>query len=267
MKNKDFYIDSSKIQKKSKEEHELHGQIFHTLMPYKVREILLVSSLYDAFIIEEEGLISEMVIEEYRHLLLSSPPRVTRVSSGREAISKIKNRNYDLVITMSKNIGMDPFDFGKKIKKKCPDMPVVLLAADTADLNIIQQKSNKKGINKIFFWNGDSNLFLSIIKYVEDSVNVRFDTVNGNVHVIIMLEDSIRYYSMFLPIIYKEIVQQTQRSLSEDLNEMQRLLRRRARPKILLAETFEEGIELYKRYKDYVLGIISDIRFKSSSRI
>ena len=109
-----------------KEEQELHNQIFHILMPFKVREILLVSSLYDAFIIEEEGLISEMVIEEYRHLLLSSPPRVTRVSSGKEAFLKLKNHEYDLVITMSKNIGMDPFDFGKKIKQICPDQSIIL---------------------------------------------------------------------------------------------------------------------------------------------
>ncbi len=99
------------------ETYELRRQIYHTLMPFRVREILLVSSLYDAFIIEEEGLISELIIGEYQHLLLSSSPRITRVSSGEKALAKLKGRKYDLVITMSKNIGMDPFDFGKKIKK------------------------------------------------------------------------------------------------------------------------------------------------------
>ncbi|UCD14195.1 MAG: hypothetical protein JSW60_01920 [Thermoplasmatales archaeon] len=267
MENENSCLNLSELQKKTEKELEIHGQIFHNLMPFKVREILLVSSLYDAFIVEEEGLISEMVIEEYRHLLLSSPPRVTRVSDGEKALSMIKKHNYDLVITMSKNIGMDPFDFGIKIKKLCPNLPVILLATDAADLNIVQQKSDKKGINKIFFWNGDYNLFLSIIKYVEDNINVRYDTVNGNVRVLIMLEDSIRYYSMFLPIIYTEIVEQTQRSLSEDLNEIQRLLRRRARPKILLAETFEEGIKIYEKYKDYVLGIISDVSFRHKGKI
>jgi len=266
MKRGSSRFEFSKIKNISEEDYEFHSQIFHTLMPLKVREILLVSSLYDAFIIEEEGLISEMVIGEYRQLHLSSPPRVTRVSSGEEALSKVKERPYDLVITMSKNIGMDPFDFGKNIKNACPDLPVVLLATDTADINLVQQKDAERGVDKAFFWNGDPSLFLAIVKYVEDSSNARYDTVNGNVQVLIMLEDSIQYYSLFLPIIYTEIVQQTQHSLSEDLNEMQRLLRRRARPKILLAETFEDGMKLYEEYKDYVLGIISDVSLKHNGK-
>ena len=244
-----------------KENHsDITSHIFHSLMPFKVREILLVSSLYDAFIIEEEGLISELVIEEYRHLLLSSPPHVTRVSSGEEAISQLKKNDYDLVITMSKNIGMDPFEFGKTTKNISEDLPIVLLATDLADLNTVQHK-NKEGIDKIFFWNGDPNLFLSIIKLVEDQINASYDTENGNVQIIIMVEDSIRYHSMLLPILYTELVQQTHRSLSEDFNEIQRLLRRRVRPKILLAETYEEGMELYKKFKDNLLGIISDVTY------
>ena len=163
---------------------------------------------------------------------------------------------------MSKNIGMDPFEFGRKIKKERPNLPVIILAADTADLHICQQRVGEGGVDKAFFWYGDTSLFLAIIKYVEDKINVKYDTINGNVQVILLIENSIRYYSIFLPIIYTEIVRQTQRSLSEDLNEMQRLLRRRIRPKILLAENFEEGISLYDEYKDNVLGVISDVKFK-----
>lgn len=254
------------ITKFTEEEYEFPSKIFHKLMPFKVREILLVSSLYDAFIMEEEGLISEMVIREYRHLLLSSPPRVTRVSSGEKAFSKVKTGHYDLVITMSKNIGMDPFEFGRKIKKERPNLPVIILAADTADLHICQQRIGEGGVDKAFFWYGDTSLALAIIKYAEDKINVKYDTVNGNVQVILLIEDSIRYYSMFLPIIYTEIVRQTQRSLSEDLNEMQRLLRRRIRPKILLADNFEEGMSLYNKYKDNVLGVISDVKFKKDAK-
>jgi len=253
MKENNSCLESPKVHNVSNDDSELLSQMFHTLMPFKVREILLVSSLYDAFIIEEEGLISEMVVGEYGQLHLSSPPRVTRVSSGKNALSKVEKNKYDLVITMSKNIGMDPFEFGKKIKKIYPDLPVILLATETSDLNLIQQKEGKTGVDKAFFWNGDSSLFLAIIKYIEDKINVCFDTVTSNVQVIIMLEDSIRDYSMFLPIIYTEIVQQTERSISEDLNEMQRLVRRRGRPKILLAETFEEGMKVYEQYKDYLL--------------
>lgn len=259
--------DISHIEKQDKEEHDFLIQAFHSLMPFKVREILLVSSLYDAFIVEEEGLISEMVIGEYRHLLLSSPPRVTHVTSGVEALSKVKANRYDLVITMSKNIGMNPYVFGKKIKEECSGLPVILLATDTADLHFCQENVCEEGIDKSFFWYGDTSLFMAIVKYVEDKINVQFDTANGNVQVIIVLEDSIRDYSMLLPLIYSEIVQQLRRSISEDLNEMQRLLRRRARPKILITGNYEEGIELYKKYKRNILGIISDVKFPRGGKL
>jgi len=249
------------------DQYDFALQIFHNLMPFKVREILLVSSLYDAFIVEEEGLISEMVIEEYRHLLLSSPPRVSHVASGEEALKKVKTHKYDLVITMSKNIGMNPIEFGKKIKKECPGLPVILLATDTSDLIFCQENVDKEGIDKAFFWYGDTSLFMVIVKYVEDKINVKYDTINGNVQVIIVTEDSIHDYSMLLPTIYSKLVQQTQRSISEDLNEMQRLLRRRARPKILLTNNFEEGIELYKKYKKNILGVISDVKFFKEGKI
>ncbi|EMR73400.1 phosphoenolpyruvate synthase/pyruvate phosphate dikinase [Thermoplasmatales archaeon SCGC AB-539-N05] len=263
----DTCIDISQIQKTDEGGFDQTTQAFHTLMPFKVRELLLVSSTYDAFIVEEEGLISELVIEEYRHLLLSSPPRVTQVTSGKQALAKVKNNKYDLVITMSKNIGMDPFEFGKKIKKECPDLPVIVLATDTADLHVCQEHVSEGGIDKAFFWYGDTSLFMVIVKYVEDKVNVKYDTVNGNVQVIIVLEDSIRDYSMLLPVIYSEIVQQTQRSISDDLNEMQRLLRRRARPKIILTDNYEEGIALYNKYRTYILGVISDVKFPKTGKL
>jgi hypothetical protein len=249
------------------DEYDFALQAFHSLMPFKVREILLVSSLYDAFIVEEEGLISEMVIEEYRHLLLSSPPRVTHVTSGKEALSKVKTNKYDLVITMSKNIGTNPYAFGKKIKKECPNLPVILLATDAADLHFCQDNVNKPGIDKAFFWYGDTSLFMAIVKHVEDKINVRYDTKNANVQVIIVTEDSIRDYSMLLPSIYSELVQQTQRSISEDLNEMQRLLRRRARPKILLTNNYEDAVKLYKKYRKNTLGIISDVKFFRNGKL
>lgn len=256
-------LRSSRIRDDFEGTYDLGAQVYHALMPYRVKDILIVSSLYDAFTIEEEGLIAELVIGQYQHLLLSRPPRVTRVFSGEMALQKVKDHRFDLIITMAKNIGMDPFEFGKQIKQLYQDLPIVLLATDRADINQFQDREDvKEGIDKIFAWTGDPTLFLAIIKYVEDSRNVRYDTVNGNVRVIIMVEDSIYHYSMFLPILYTEVVQQTRRSLSEDLNEMQRQLRRRARPKILLAETFEEAEYYYKKYKDYILGVLSDVVFK-----
>jgi hypothetical protein len=243
-------------------EHRQLSRLFYSLMKFRVQEILLVSSLYDAFIIEEEGLISELLIGQYRHNLLSSPPRVTRVNSGHMAMKKLKERKFDLVITMSRNIGTNPYTFGRKMKKIHPELPVILLATDAADVRLVARNRGTEGIDKAFFWTGDPTLFLAIIKYVEDRINAPNDTANGNVRVIVMVEDSIRYYSMFLPIFYTEIVRQTRRTLSENLNEMQRLVTQRARPKILLAETFEEGMELFDRYLDYVLGVITDVRFE-----
>lgn len=261
-------VQSSRLHDDFEGTYDLGAQIYHTLMPYRVKDILIVSSLYDAFTIEEEGLIAELVIGQYQHLLLSQSPRVTRVTSGEKALVKIKEHRFDLVITMAKNIGMDPFEFGKRIKEHHPGLPIVLLATDRADINQFEDKEDvREGIDKIFAWTGDPTLFLAIIKYVEDSMNVRYDTMNGNVRVIIMVEDSIYIYSMFLPILYTEVVQQTRRSLSEDLNEMQRQLRRRARPKILLAETYEEAMYLYKKYRDYILGILSDVSFKKDGAI
>jgi CheY-like chemotaxis protein len=265
MKPDETGLKGLRIQDDFEGTYDLGAQIYHALMPFRVKDILIVSSLYDAFTIEEEGLIAELVIGQYQHLLLSQPPRVTRVFSGEKALQRVKEHRFDLIITMAKNIGMDPFEFGKKIKKMYPDLPIVLLATDRADINQFQDREDvKEGVDKIFAWTGDPTLFLAIIKYVEDSMNVRYDTVNGNVRVIIMVEDSIYHYSMFLPILYTEVVQQTRRSLSEDLNEMQRQLRRRARPKILLAETFEEALYYYKKYKDYILGILSDVSFKQN---
>ena len=267
MNDNDSCLDFPKIKKTADGEFEPAFQVFHNLMPFKVREILLVSSLYDAFIVEEEGLISEMVIWEYRHLLLSSPPHVNHVTSGKKALQKLKSNKFDLVITMSKNIGMDPYDFGKKIKETCPEIPVVLLATDTADLHFCQKNIYKRGIDKAFFWYGDTSLFMAIVKNIEDMVNAPYDVENSNVQVIVVIEDSIRDYSLLLPIIYSEIVNQTQRSISEDLNEMQRLLRRKARPKILLADNFEKGMEIYNKYKKNVLGIISDVKFPKDGKI
>lgn len=168
---------------------------------------------------------------------------------------------------MSKNIGMDPFVFGRNIKKVKKKVPVFILATESSDLRSLESRTDKESIDQIFFLSGDSNLCLSIVKNLEDKINAAFDTKTGNVRVIILVEDSIRYYSMFLPLLYTEIVHQAERSISEDVNEVQRLLRRRARPKILLARNFEEAMELFQRYKNNVLGIISDVGFPREAKL
>jgi len=237
-----------------------HFKIFHDLMPFKVQEILLVSSLYDAFLMEEDGSLATRLIDEYQGLNLSKAPKITRVSSAPEAFELIKVKHFDMVITMPYLGGMDAFAFGAAIKKIQPDLPVILLAHSLR--STFPEKIDSHGVDNIFLWCCEADLLLAIIKNVEDHQNVDVDTQNAMVRVIIYVEDSPFYRSLFLPLIYHEVVKQTQSVLDESLNERHRLLRMRARPKILIATNYEEAMQLYKAYKPYVFGVISDARFR-----
>ena len=217
---------------------------YHDLMRHKVREILLVSSLYDAFILEEDGGLSEQIFGEYKGLELTSPPRVIRVSSAKKALLELEARNYDLVITMTHLYDLDPLEFGKQVKAVSPGVPVILLVTDLTDLQQYHLPEKTEGIDKIFYWTGDSALFLAITKYFEDVKNAEMDSRRGMVRVILVIENSARFYSLFLPQIYTEVMHQTNHLVAQGLNEHERLLRRRARPKILLAENYEEAMEL-----------------------
>ncbi len=234
---------------------------FHNLMTYRVSRILLVSSLYDAFTLEEEGLLFEQISEEYRDLALSSPPQVIRVSSGEKALKEMDREKYDLIITMARLSDMDPYKFGKKAKQNSPDVHVILLLTDMEDIPIFHTPGRVDGIDKVFFWNGDSALFMAIIKYVEDQLNMVNDMKTGHVRALLIIEDSPRYYSVFLPMIYKEIMGQTLSLMTLGLNEQEKILRRRARPKILMAETYEDGMGLFERFRGNILGIISDLKY------
>ncbi|MCK5309401.1 MAG: hypothetical protein KAJ64_02030, partial [Thermoplasmata archaeon] len=234
---------------------------FYDLMKYKVTNILLVSSLYDAFILEEEGLLSDQISGEYQDLELSSPPRIMRVDSCESALSELKKRHYDLIITMPRLVDMDPFEFGRLAKEQQPSVPVILLLTDTADIPIFYNPGQHDQIDKVFYWNGDSALFFAITKYVEDTLNVEPDTEDGLVRVLLVIEDSPRYYSIFLPITYREVMGQTEKLIAEGLNDHEKLFRKKARPKILLAETYEEALELYEKYRDNILGVITDVNY------
>ncbi|MFX0063055.1 MAG: PEP/pyruvate-binding domain-containing protein [Candidatus Hermodarchaeota archaeon] len=245
----------------SQERYRLPFHVFHDLMLKRVREVLLVSSLYDGYILEEDGRLSEQIFSEYLNLNLSSPPRITRAATAMEALKILKRRHFDLIITMRRVADMDPFTFGQNAKKIRSNTPIVLLLTYTADIQYLPPIDQREGIDKIFLWNGDSKIFLAIVKVIEDRLNATHDTETGRVQVIIVVEDSIYYYSIFLPLIYTEIMRLTQALIEEGVNDLQRLLRMRARPKILLAETQEQAIEYYEKYKKYVLGIISDVKF------
>ena len=237
-----------------------HFKIFHDLMPFKVQEILLVSSLYDAFIMEEDGSLATRLINEYHGLNLSKPPKITRASSASEALTLLDLKKFDLVITMPYLGGMDAFGLGAAIKKHHPNLPVILLAHNMR--STFPEKVDSGFIDKIFLWCCEADLLLAIIKNVEDHRNVDGDTQKAMVRVIIYVEDSPLYRALFLPLIYGEVVRQTQSVLDESLNERHRILRMRARPRILMATNFEEAMALYQAYKPYVFGVISDARFR-----
>ncbi len=238
-----------------------HFKIFHELMPFKVREILLVSSPYDAFILEEDGSLATRIINEYQGLNLSGAPRLTLVSSGQEALELMRRQSFDLVITMPNVGGMDAFTLGAAIKKIHPTQQVVLISHSLRGIYPLPVTVDCQAIDNMFLWCCEGELLLSLIKNFEDHVNVDADTARAMVRVIIMVEDSPAYRSFFLPLFYHEVVRQTQAVLDESLNERHRLLRMRARPKILSAINYEEAMTLYEAYKPYVFGIISDVRF------
>jgi hypothetical protein len=240
---------------------------FDSLMQFKVKDILLVSSLYDSFILEEDGQIGELISSNYQELNLSLAPQIKRVSTGEEALNLLRVQKFDMIMVFRRLGDIDILSFAKKAKQKSGDIPIVLLAFDPRDLEIMQNKSYRHAIDKAFLWSGESNILVAIVKYVEDMANVDSDTRLVGVRVIIIIEDSVRFYSSYLPLVYAEIMRQTQNLMYDGLNSAHRMLRMRARPKILLAETYEEGWRLFKKYKKYLLGIISDVRFSMSGRI
>ena len=242
-------------------------KIFHELMSIKIREILLVSSPYDAFIMEEDGRLSSRIINEYRGLNLSQPPRVTQTSSAEEALSLLRNKKFDMVIATPHLDDMDPFSLGIEIKKINAEMPVMLLAQNIRGIYPPPERNSNKGIDKIFIWSGMSDLLLAIVKNAEDRLNVDVDTKKAMARVLILVEDSPLYYSSFLPLLYKEVVKQIQAVLEVGLNEEHRLLTMRARPKILLAQNYEEAFELYQKFRSFLFGVISDARFPRNGHI
>ena len=241
--------------------------IFFELMRIKVREILFVSSPYDAFVMEEDGSPASRIINEYSGLNLSLPPRVTRTSSARDALALLKKKTYDMVITMPNLDDMDAFSFGLEVKKMSSRLPVILLAHSPKGIYPFPKGKDGSGIDQVFIWSGNSDLLLALVKNVEDNLNVAYDTDIAKVRVLILVEDSPVYYSSFLPMIYKEVVRQTQAVLEVGLNEEHRLLTMRARPKILLAQNYEDAMRFYKKYRSYVFGIISDTRIPKNGKV
>jgi len=241
--------------------YDPHFKIFHELMRYKVREILLVSSPYDAYIMEEDGSLASRIINEYFGLNLSQPPRITRVATGEEAMELLEEREFDLVVTMPHLGGMDGCTFSAAVKQKKSNIPIVLLSHTNRDVMVGGDGNPYPCVDNSYVWCCDSDILLAIVKNVEDQQNVDFDTERAMVRVILLVEDSPIHRSRLLPLLYGELVKQTQAVLGEGLNEQHRLLKMRARPKILTAACYEEAVELYTRYKPYIYAVMSDARF------
>ena len=239
---------------------------FHDLMQYRVREILLVSSLYDAFVLEEDGRISDRIFGEYVDLNLRFIPKIIRVSTATEALEMLERISFDLVITMPHMGGMPPLEFGRRVKAIHPGLPVVMLTYEPVSRDLLLARRKLKTIDKVFYWFGDTKILLAIIKYVEDMKNAPADTANG-VQAILLVEDSPWYHSYLFPVLYTEVLGQTRYLISASVNDYQRLLRVRARPKILMAETYEEATRLVQRYRKNLLGIITDVRFPREDRL
>jgi CheY-like chemotaxis protein len=232
---------------------------YHELMAAKILEILLVANTYDAYILEEDGSLAAKIINEYSGLNLSRPPRLTHAAGGEAALAALAEKRFDLVIVMPNLQGMSPRALGAAVKAVDRRTPVVLLThGEQADSPV---PTDDLSIDQTLIWSGDSDLLLALVKNAEDRLNVEADTRRAGVRVLILVEDSPDYRSFFLPLIYKEVVRQTQAVISDSLNDEHRLLKMRARPKILVADSHERALAVYQKFKPYVFGIMSDTRF------
>ena len=243
-------------------------KVYHDLMAWKVRRILLVSTPYDAWILEEDGRLSERIINEYRGLNLSHPPQLVWVSSAEEALQKLESKRFDMIITMPRVADMDAWSFAKKVKGKRPHIPVILIS-HSATQNMLAPivADDEKAIDRVYVWTGNTDLLVAIVKSEEDRRNVGRDTTLAGVRVLLLVENSPFHLSSLLPILYKEVVNQTRNVLEGKLNEEHRLLVMRARPKILVAETYEEATALFEAYKPNILGVLSDVEFPLQSKL
>ena len=241
----------------------MFGQDYTRLMTRKIRSILLICNNYDSFSLEEDGHIEGQISQDYAELNLSNPPSIDRVESTLEALELLKHQgdNYDLIITMF-NVGkLDVFEFSRLAKVIAPQTPIVLLSSYSKVIYNYIAKQDKTNIDYVFSWNNSTDLIIAIIKLLEDKMNAEHDVLEMGVRTIMLVEDSVHYYSAYLPILYKLVLRQNNEAVRDALNEEQQFMRKRARPKIMLATCYDEALELYRKYKTNMLGVISDVGF------
>jgi CheY-like chemotaxis protein len=235
---------------------------FENLMPFKVHNILLVSSLYDSFILREDGRLNELLIDESLELNLQQIPGITHVSSCAEALDLASsNPQFNLIVTNLAVGDMDAAQLAGEVRRKGLDVPVVVLGYDYREIKNFVARNPVTDIDRVFLWQGNARILIAIVKYIEDKRNVLHDTRAMGVPVLLVVEDNIRYYSAFLPVLYTELIKQSRRVIQEGINVAHKLVRMQARPKILLSSNFEDAAQLVQEYRDYIFGLVSDVEF------
>ncbi|MCU4175803.1 PEP/pyruvate-binding domain-containing protein [Carboxylicivirga sp. N1Y90] len=237
--------------------------IFQELMSFKVREVLLVANHYDAYSIVREGRFFDKIFGEYLQLNLFTAPRITSVATADEAADILQERDFEMVILMAGLDKQQPLLMSERIKAVRPDVPILLMVNNNADLKFFDEGSgNIENIDRVFVWNGDSRVFLAMIKYVEDKMNVANDVKVGDVRVILLVEDSQKYYTRYLPLLYSIIMRQTQAILAEESSDqLHKIMKMRVRPKILLVSNYEDAVEIVDKYLDNLICVISDVQY------
>jgi CheY-like chemotaxis protein len=234
---------------------------FENLMPFKVHNILLVSSLYDSFILREDGRLNELLIDQSLDLSPQHVPGITHVSSCAEAAELARSQQFNLIVT-NLNVGdMNAAQLASDVKQAGLDVPVVVLGYDHREMTNFVERNPVTDIERVFLWQGNARILIAIVKYIEDKRNVQHDTRAMGVPVLLVVEDNIRYYSSFLPVIYTEVIKQSRRVIQEGLNVAHKLVRMQARPRILLSTNFEDAARLVQEYRNYLFGVVSDVEF------
>ncbi len=240
----------------------LKDTAFQDLMQKRIFNVLLIASPYDAFMMEEDGRVEEQLYFEYVSLNLSSPPRVTQVNTTEDALNALAHKHFDLIITMPGVDISETFSGAKEIKVLFPNIPIVVLTPFSKKVSRRLANEDLSGIDYVFSWLGNVDLLLAIIKLLEDKMNADNDINDVGVQMILLVEDSVRFYSSVLPHLYKFLLKQSLEFSTEALNPHEQMLRMRGRPKVMLARDYEEAVRLYEKYGENMLGVISDVSFK-----
>ena len=244
----------------------LKDTAFQNLMQRRIYNVLLIASPYDAFMMEEDGRVDEQLYLEYVSLNLSSPPRITRAANMAEALDILKSKSFDLIIAMPGNEISETFSGAKEAKKICPHTPFVVLTPFSKEVSRRISLEDLSAVDYVFSWLGNVDLLLAIIKLLEDKMNAENDIADVGVQLIMLVEDSVRFYSSVLPHLYKFILKQSKEFSTEALNGHEQMLRMRGRPKVMLARNYEEAMEIYERYGENMLGMISDVSFNHDGK-